>query len=211
MSDHEQLWTAVAQLLRAQVSEAVWFSTFQDVVPLDSDASVLLVSAPNAHARDRILSRYLPLVRDALDEIGSSHLQFSIEVQLAEAEPVAEWVADAQREGGQPSTTTTTPEPQQETGGMNPRYTFETFVKGASNQFALAAALRVAETPGRSYNPLFIYGSAGLGKTHLLHAIGHYVQSHYQHDIVRYVSTETFLNEYVDAIRTNTTANFKRR
>jgi chromosomal replication initiator protein len=95
--------------------------------------------------------------------------------------------------------------------GMNPRYTFETFVKGASNQFALAAALRVAETPGRSYNPLFIYGSAGLGKTHLLHAIGHYVQSHYQHDVVRYVSTETFLNEYVDAIRQNTTANFKRR
>ena len=98
-----------------------------------------------------------------------------------------------------------------DTGGMNPRYTFETFVKGASNQFALAAALRVAETPGRSYNPLFIYGSAGLGKTHLLHAIGHYVHNHYQHDVVRYVSTETFLNEYVDAIRTNTTANFKRR
>ena len=95
--------------------------------------------------------------------------------------------------------------------GLNPRYTFETFVKGASNQFALAAALRVAETPGRSYNPLFIYGSAGLGKTHLLHAIGHYVHHHYQHDIVRYVSTETFLNEYVDAIRTNTIANFKRR
>jgi chromosomal replication initiator protein len=69
----------------------------------------------------------------------------------------------------------------------------------------------VAETPGRSYNPLFIYGSAGLGKTHLLHAIGHYVHHHYQHDVVRYVSTETFLNEYVDAIRTNTIANFKRR
>jgi chromosomal replication initiator protein len=95
--------------------------------------------------------------------------------------------------------------------GLNPRYTFETFVKGASNQFALAAALRVAETPGRSYNPLFIYGAAGLGKTHLLHAIGHYVSHHYQHDVVRYVSTETFLNEYVDGIRTNTIANFKRR
>jgi chromosomal replication initiator protein len=211
VSDHEQLWTAVAQLLRAQVSEAVWFSTFQDVVPLESDASVLRVSAPNSHARDRILSRYLPLVRDALDEIGSSHLQFSIEVQLAEPEPVAEWVADALRDGGQTATAPAAIEPQLEAGGMNPRYTFETFVKGASNQFALAAALRVAETPGRSYNPLFIYGSAGLGKTHLLHAIGHYVQSHYQHDIVRYVSTETFLNEYVDAIRTNTTANFKRR
>ena len=217
MSDQEQLWTAVAQLLRAQVSEAVWFSTFQDVVPLESDAGSLRVSAPNAHARDRILSRYLPLVRDALDEIGASHLHFTIEVQHAEQEPVTEWVPDGQREGAAqvaPATTGSSSsggESPTETGGMNPRYTFETFVKGASNQFALAAALRVAETPGRSYNPLFIYGSAGLGKTHLLHAIGHYVQSHYQHDIVRYVSTETFLNEYVDAIRTNTTANFKRR
>ena len=153
----------------------------------------------------------MPLVRDALDEIGSSHLQFSIEVQLAEPEPVAEWVADALRDGGQTATAPAAIEPQLEAGGMNPRYTFETFVKGASNQFALAAALRVAETPGRSYNPLFIYGSAGLGKTHLLHAIGHYVQSHYQHDVVRYVSTETFLNEYVDAIRTNSSAGFKRR
>ncbi|MGB8860888.1 MAG: chromosomal replication initiator protein DnaA [Ilumatobacteraceae bacterium] len=222
MSDHEQLWTAVAQLLRAQVSEAVWFSTFQDVVALDSDSSMLRVSAPNAHSRDRILSRYLPLVRDALEEIGASNLQFVIEVQVADNEPQAEWAPEpsgreaghtgagqaagpGDRQSGSSGTGTS------ETGGMNPRYTFETFVKGASNQFALAAALRVAETPGRSYNPLFIYGSAGLGKTHLLHAIGHYVHSHYQHDVVRYVSTETFLNEYVDAIRTNTTANFKRR
>ncbi|MCY7300761.1 MAG: hypothetical protein LH616_16310, partial [Ilumatobacteraceae bacterium] len=94
MSDHEQLWTAVAQLLRAQVSEAVWFSTFQDVVALDSDASMLRVSAPNAHSRDRILSRYLPLVRDALEEIGSSNLQFVIEVQLADNEPQTEWAPE---------------------------------------------------------------------------------------------------------------------
>ncbi len=228
MSDHEQLWTAVAQLLRAQVSEAVWFSTFQDVVALNSDTSMLRVSAPNAHARDRILSRYLPLVRDALEEIGASNLQFVIEVQVADAEAQPEWSPDStgrEQQGHSAGTGHSgtghsgVPEPGSgssssngpDTGGMNPRYTFETFVKGASNQFALAAALRVAETPGRSYNPLFIYGSAGLGKTHLLHAIGHYVHSHYQHDVVRYVSTETFLNEYVDAIRTNTTANFKRR
>jgi chromosomal replication initiator protein len=95
--------------------------------------------------------------------------------------------------------------------GLNPRYTFETFVRGASNSFALAAAQRVAETPARSYNPLFIYGSAGLGKTHLLHAIGHYVLQNYSHYQVRYISTETFLNEYVDGIRNNTIANFKRR
>ncbi len=226
MSDHEQLWTAVAQLLRAQVSEAVWFSTFQDVVALDSDASMVRVSAPNAHARDRILSRYLPLVRDALEEIGAAHVNFVVEVQVAEPEPESQWAQENVRETGTSSAGNgNAPSNNSEgrsssgssssnngiTDGMNPRYTFETFVKGASNQFALAAALRVAETPGRSYNPLFIYGSAGLGKTHLLHAIGHYVQSHYQHDVVRYVSTETFLNEYVDAIRTNTTANFKRR
>jgi chromosomal replication initiator protein DnaA len=95
--------------------------------------------------------------------------------------------------------------------GLNPRYTFETFVKGTSNQFALAAAQRVAETPGRSYNPLFIYGSAGLGKTHLLHAIGYYVHQNYAHYEVRYVSPETFLNEYVDGIRNNTIAAFKKR
>jgi chromosomal replication initiator protein len=207
VSDHEQLWTAVAQLLRAQVSEAVWFSTFQDIAALDSDPSMLRVSAPNAHARDRILSRYLPLVRDALEEIGAAHVNFVIEVQTAEPEPEPAWTPEPTRDTSSPAPTATTGGAD----GMNPRYTFETFVKGASNQFALAAALRVAETPGRSYNPLFIYGSAGLGKTHLLHAIGHYVQSHYQHDIVRYVSTETFLNEYVDAIRTNSTAGFKRR
>ena len=212
MSDHDQLWTAVAQLLRAQVSEAVWFSTFQDVTALDSDPSMLRVGAPNGHTRDRILSRYLPLVRDALEEIGASNRQFVVEVQVADAadqefveltpDPTAEQSINTGRSDSAIPISS---------GGMNPRYTFEAFVKGASNQFALAAALRVAETPGRSYNPLFIYGSAGLGKTHLLHAIGHYVHSHYQHDIVRYVSTETFLNEYVDGIRTNTIANFKRR
>ena len=220
MSDAEQLWTAVAQLLRAQVSEAVWFSTFQDVVALDSESTELRLSAPSNLVRDRILTRYLPLVRDALDEIGAASRQLLIEVP--DADEHADEVVDV------PSTTVATPHTEAGSGtssgfsqnrtntamdlaGLNPRYTFETFVKGASNQFALAAALRVAETPGRSYNPLFIYGSAGLGKTHLLHAIGHYVHRHYQHDTVRYVSTETFLNEYVDGIRSNTIGAFKRR
>jgi chromosomal replication initiator protein len=94
---------------------------------------------------------------------------------------------------------------------INPKYTFDTFVIGTSNRFAHAAALSVAETPAKSYNPLFIHGEAGLGKTHLLHAIGHYVREHYGDHMVRYVSTETFMNEFIDAIRTNTTSAFKRR
>ena len=214
VSDAEQVWTAVAQLLRAQVSEAVWFSTVQDVGALEGDDSVLRVLAPNGHIRDRILTRYLPLVRDALDEIGASTRQLVVEVQTAdvfvEEAPVA--TADPTRSPVSPGDRGRSSESSPlDLAGLNPRYAFETFVKGASNQFALAASLRVAETPGRSYNPLFIYGAAGLGKTHLLHAIGHYVHHHYQHDSVRYVTTETFLNEYVDGIRTNTIASFKRR
>jgi chromosomal replication initiator protein len=221
MSDHEQVWTAVAQLLRAQVSEAVWFSTFQDVNALESDPSMLRITVPNTGARERILSRYLPILRDALEEIGSGNRQVSIEVQLID--DVVDDSRDGRhvasgdaRDGGDATNSGSSSAGTSGTGaadapGMNSRYSFETFVRGASNQFALAAAQRVAETPGRSYNPLFIHGSAGLGKTHLLHAIGHYVGTHYQHDIVRYVSTETFMNEYVDGIRANTIANFKRK
>jgi len=231
VSEHEQLWTAVAQLLRAQVSEAVWLSTFQDVIPVDSEDHELRVTAPNSHLRDRIMSRYLPLVRDALEEIGSSNRMFVVDVQVSDTgesyveavpdielgEPGPGYNAPSHQAGSVPGpngsgySRSNEPGTPADLAGLNPRYSFDTFVKGQSNQFALAAASRVAETPGRSYNPLFIYGAAGLGKTHLLHAIGHYVHRHYQHDVVRYVSTETFLNEYVDAIRNNTGGNFKRR
>ncbi|MDA8063287.1 MAG: chromosomal replication initiator protein DnaA [Actinomycetota bacterium] len=94
---------------------------------------------------------------------------------------------------------------------LNPRYVFDAFVIGASNRFAHAAAQRVAEMPAASYNPLFIYGDSGLGKTHLLHAIGHYVIENFNGRRVRYVSTETFLNDFIEAIRNSSQASFKRR
>jgi chromosomal replication initiator protein len=94
---------------------------------------------------------------------------------------------------------------------LNPRYTFDAFVIGSSNRFAHAAALTVAERPGLAYNPLFVYGDAGLGKTHLLQAIGHYVHENYRGYRVRYVSSETFLSEFVDSIRTGVADSFKRR
>ena len=223
MSDQQEVWTAVAQLLRAQLTESVWYSTFSEVVPqADSHDTALVIQVPSTLARDRILTRYLPLITDAMAELGvgdrrfdvitggsdsipphdqsdpashaSARVEDSINTQLSDGHEAARLTGSAAHEAG-----------------LNPRYMFETFVKGASNQFALAAALRVAETPARSYNPLFIYGSAGLGKTHLLHAIGHYVHHNYQHHVVRYVSTETFMNEYVDAIRSNSMAGLRRK
>jgi chromosomal replication initiator protein len=224
VSESADVWTQVTLALRSQLAESVWFSTFQDVAPLDSDSDTLRLLAPSAYVRERILSRYLPLVTAALEDVGEGGRTVEIEVETAmavEADPIDELVHEhapsgpAREPGGRRGEVDMRGESPRslllDEAGLNPRYTFETFVKGASNQFALAAALRVAETPARSYNPLFIYGSAGLGKTHLLHAIGHYVHSNYQHHEVRYVSTETFMNEYVDAIRQNTTNSLRRR
>jgi chromosomal replication initiator protein len=218
VSESTEVWTQVSVSLRSQLAESVWFSTFQDVTPLDSDGDTLRLLAPSAYVRDRILTRYLPLVTEALQDVNQGHRVVEIDIEAGpaplDAEPAGE-DADVEPAGATLSSTATERNAQRslmlDEAGLNPRYTFETFVKGASNQFALAAALRVAETPARSYNPLFIYGSAGLGKTHLLHAIGHYVHSNYQHHEVRYVSTETFMNEYVDAIRQNTTNSLRRR
>lgn len=104
------------------------------------------------------------------------------------------------------------PEPEQvELTRLNPKYTFDTFVIGASNRFANAAAVAVAEAPAKAYNPLFIYGESGLGKTHLLHAIGHYARSLYPHVKVRYVNSEEFTNDFINSIRDDKAANFQRR
>jgi chromosomal replication initiator protein len=207
VTDAEQVWTAAAQQLRAQVSEAVWLSTFQDATAVGIGEGTLRIAVPSQHARERLEGRYLSLILDVLEELGYVGLMPSVQVLAPDLPgPSAPEATDTAM-----PTLPLGPAPSAPTNGLNPRYTFETFVKGASNQFALAASLRVAETPGRSYNPLFIYGAAGLGKTHLLMAIGQYVSQNYAHHTVRYVSTETFLNEYVDAIRQSSTAQFKRR
>ncbi|HUF98876.1 MAG TPA: chromosomal replication initiator protein DnaA [Ilumatobacter sp.] len=242
MSDPVEEWTAVAQLLRAQLTESVWFSTFADVVPVaHGEDDSLIIQVPSVLARDRILTRYGPLITDAMSDLGFGARGFDVITSAHEASsaesvgfpdhrtiPTPNHDTLHRTPGGQSSTVSGGGSLQDidasrrrleagfdddalDEAGLNPRYTFETFVKGASNQFALAAAMRVAETPARSYNPLFIYGQAGLGKTHLLHAIGHYVHSNYQHHVVRYVSTETFMNEYVDAIRSNSMAGLRRR
>lgn len=238
LTEADDVWTQVALSLRSQLAESVWFSTFQDIQAIELDGDVLRLQAPSAYVKERIEARFLPLVMVALDEARLDHLDVEINVAANQADSsvagdelledtseLASTPLDDQpysaESNGQPYTTSTE-EPNGTTdsvardfaleeSGLSSDYSFDTFVKGPSNQFALAAAQRVAETPARSYNPLFIYGSAGLGKTHLLYAIGHYVHEHYRHHRVRYVSTETFMNEYVESIRQNTTNMLRQR
>ena len=221
----ELLWTACAAALREQVSEAVWLTTFSVVSPEGLDGTTLRVSVPSSVVKERIENRYHAVVKGALADIDEPQVELDIVVLTAEGVTEATgWdgmSTDIHRvipsSGENDVTVPANPNDlgRDANGALglvvNPRYTFDAFVTGTSNRFAHAAALSVAETPARSYNPLFIYGDAGLGKTHLLQAIANYVGENYPNHRVRYVSTEQFLNQYVDAIRQATLGEFKKR
>ncbi|MHB8510771.1 MAG: chromosomal replication initiator protein DnaA [Actinomycetota bacterium] len=170
----------------------------------------VVLAAPSAFAKEWLETRYAAELRDSLSAEAGHDLQvritidpgsafesdqISVEPQPARPQPIQSPKATAPVEGPQ----------------LNPKYTFETFVTGQSNRFAQAAALAVAEQPARSYNPLFIYAPPGLGKTHLLHAIGHHVRSLYPHALVRYVSSEQFMNEFIQGVREERMPAFRRR
>jgi chromosomal replication initiator protein len=207
VNEAQRLWDECAGIVRAQVSEPVWHTSFEAARGVEFTATSFTLAVPSFLAKERIEGRYLSLVRDALVEVGAGDVELVLEVAPSEPEPA--WTvsppAAAPTTGAQDALA---PVPAQD---INPRYSFETFVIGPSNRFAHAAALAVAEQPARKYNPLFIYGDAGLGKTHLLQAIGHYVRENYPTYRVRYVTSEAFLNEFIDAVRTRTNDAFKRR
>ncbi|MGI9623434.1 MAG: chromosomal replication initiator protein DnaA [Acidimicrobiales bacterium] len=213
-----QVWDVCAQAIREQVSDGVWNSTFKEARPQAVSSDELILTVPSQWVKERIEGRYHQLVLEALEEASTTPVQMLIEVDtnphdlidLTQLEPTVDVaVVETPPSHGveeDPAHLGTDSRPP-----TNERYTFESFVTGTSNRFAHAAALSVAERPSRSYNPLFIHGDAGLGKTHLLQAIGSYIHDNYPGSETLYVSTETFLNEFVEAIRTNTRADFKRR
>ncbi|KAA0233416.1 MAG: chromosomal replication initiator protein DnaA [Actinobacteria bacterium] len=229
VDDAELLWKVTGEILVQQVSDAVWLTTFNDVGAIGLHDGLLTISVPSVLVKDRIESRYRELVTSALADAGQPGLDLHIEVnpapgitddaELLEAElkRINESVGPASDDLLQGAVVNANSPVLNSTAvdltptESNPKYTFEAFVTGPSNRFAQAAALSVAETPARSYNPLFIYGDAGLGKTHLLQAIAHYVDENYPNYKVRYISTEAFMNQFVDAIRTNALPAFKRR
>ena len=213
MNDTNDLWKRSAEALRDQVSEATWRTWLAGLSPRSFDGSLLVLEAPSTLVRDRVETRFLSLLTAAASEATGQEVKIRMEVapyvvhdEVEETDvPLVPGRLDrGGRRGGEAAESAVAV-------GLDPRYVFDAFVIGSSNRFAHAAALSVAEMPARSYNPLFIHGGAGLGKTHLLHAIGNYALENFPGTYVRYVSTETFMNEFVDAIRNNTTTAFKRR
>ncbi len=216
----DDIWDQGASALRDQLAPATWAAWFHGVHPLSFDGSTLVLGVPSSLAAERIRSSYSGMLTDAILDTSGLTVTVDLQVETAPREheavvlaPPPVTVADhepAPSPSGLPEGADE-PAATWASGTLNSRYTFDQFVIGSSNRFAHAAALSVAESPGRSYNPLFIYGPAGLGKTHLLHAIGHHVRTVFRNKRVRYVSTETFMNEFVDAIRAKTMPSFKRR
>ncbi len=213
----ERIWEQAATRLRAELADATWHTWFQGVRPLRFQHDVLVLAVPNALALDRIRSSYHPMLDDALREATGRELAVDLLVDTDAADAIVELDEEPELPTPEPVSlvapaTAPASESAWASGTLNPRYTFDQFVIGASNRFAHAAALSVAEAPAQAYNPLFIYGPAGLGKTHLLHAIGHHVRSLYPKKRVRYLSTESFMNDFVEAIRDRTRMPiFKRR
>jgi chromosomal replication initiator protein len=219
------LWDSGSTALRAQLAEGTWNTWFREVRPVRCDGEILVLAVPSAVACERIRSSYTGLLTDLLHDATGRDLAVELVVDTAPRRD--DPVVMTPPSPAESPMVTPTPSPVATPGGgllapasdespapwtaLNPRYTFDQFVIGASNRFAHAAALSVAENPARSYNPLFIYGPAGLGKTHLLHAIGNYVRDVHKLTRVRYVSTETLMNEFVDAIRNNAGNAFRRR
>jgi len=216
-SEAQQLWDTCADLIRGQVSDIVWHTAFEGIRAVDYGEDVLTLGVPNPLAKDRIEGRWLGLVRDALAEAGAPRAE--LRLQIDAIAPAPQWWVDPPSPsegdnralfasvGSRPGLV---PLPDDITE-LNPRYTFENFVIGRSNRFAHAAAQSVAEMPAKKFNPLFIYGDAGLGKTHLLQAIGSYVTDNYPALRIRYVTSETFLNEFIDSMHSDSRDAFKRR
>ena len=186
------------------------------LIQSDGGITNLLVAAPNVFAKDVLESRLRVVVNEVLTrELGD---KTNIAVMVDESLELADHPAPAvvieaapSRPGTGRDNTETGSRKNDEPSQLNPRYIFETFVIGASNRFAHAAAVAVAEAPAKAYNPLFIYGESGLGKTHLLHAIGAYAQELYGNVRVKYVSSEEFTNDFINSIRDDKASAFQRR
>ncbi|HEV8460176.1 MAG TPA: chromosomal replication initiator protein DnaA, partial [Gaiellaceae bacterium] len=195
----EGLWSEVSGRLRGALNETTYRTWFDHVEGLELNDDEFVLAVPNDFTRDWIEGHFIGLIRAAVGDATGTERQIQLDVREAPGEPAPAPVEAHRREtlGA--------------VAGLNSKYTFDSFVIGSSNRFAHAAALAVAEAPAQAYNPLFIYGGTGLGKTHLLQAIAQYVAEHQSELSVRYVTSETFMNDFINALRDKRIEGFKQR
>ena len=192
----EGLWSEVSGRLRGALNETTYRTWFDHVEGLELNDEQFVLAVPNDFTRDWIEGHFIGLIRAAVGDTTGHERQIQLSVKEAAGEPPPPVEGHRRESLGV---------------GLNPKYTFDSFVIGSSNRFAHAAALAVAEAPAQAYNPLFIYGGTGLGKTHLLQAIAQYVAEHQGELSVRYVTSETFMNDFINALRDKRIEGFKQR
>jgi chromosomal replication initiator protein len=212
------IWDQVLTLIEGKVGPHSFSTWFKPTTLKADEGRTLVVHVPAALYVEWLPRHYSVVLAEALAEVGRGQVQLIFEVQGAQhaqkpATPVASATLDPVADSDDVDVTEVTPTRASAVipGGLNPRYTFDTFIVGPSNQFAHAACRAVAEAPSRSYNPLFIYGGVGLGKTHLMHAIGHYVVHHNPGLTLTYISSERFMNEMINALRYDRVLEFRER
>jgi chromosomal replication initiator protein len=201
------LWEQVAGRLRGALNEATFETWFADARGVELTDDTFTLAVPNDFTREWIEGHFLGLIRAAVKDAAGHerHVQLTVRDRPAPA-PAPQLGGTAHERPLRPA-----PAPAAASGGMTLKYTFDLFVIGSSNRFAHAAALAVAEAPAQAYNPLFIYGSTGLGKTHLLQAVGQYVGEHGSGLTARYVTSETFMNDFINSLRDKRIEGFKQR
>jgi chromosomal replication initiator protein len=190
----ESLWTEVSNRLRDALNESTFTTWFADTEPIELSGERFVLAVPNDFTRTWIEDHFLDLIQAAIRETLESERTVRLAVREVDPSPQPEQVA-----------------PTRFGEGLNPKYTFDLFVIGSSNRFAHAAALAVAEAPAQAYNPLFIYGGTGLGKTHLLQAIASYIGEHSRNLSARYVTSEIFMNDFINSLRDKRIEGFKQR
>jgi chromosomal replication initiator protein len=206
----ESLWSDVSGRLRSALNDTTYGTWFAHTVGVALDDSRFVLGVPNDFTRDWIEGHFLELIGAAIRDITGVARTIELrvmDISAASAAPVEHSEHSAPRVAPVERLVPHRPE----SGGFNAKYTFDSFVIGSSNRFAHAAALAVAEAPAQAYNPLFIYGSTGLGKTHLLQAIAQYVSEHSRDMSVRYVTSETFMNDFINSLRDKRIEGFKQR
>lgn len=200
----DELWNKVLARVEQQISKPSFETWLKSTKLLSYKGNSVTIAAPTSFARDWLENHYVHLIAGILSELTGEDLFIKFVVQKDQGNEDFDIPA--------PVIQTRPNEPPENPHTMlNPKYTFDTFVIGAGNRFAHAASLAVAEAPAKAYNPLFIYGGVGLGKTHLMHAIGHYVLEHNPNAKVVYLSSEKFTNEFINSIRDNKAEDFRNK